>query len=485
MKLEPHMKKYRILTLFLIFCLLLPLCAVPAAAMEDGVYTSPVNEESIPYEGFAVNAKAAALIDLNNGRTIYELNMDEKVYPASLTKIMTCLIALENGNLSDIVTVTESAFVGLDGSSSSSGLQVGEQLTLENALYCLMLASGNEAANVIAEHIAGSAADFVRMMNERAYELGCTNTHFANPHGLHNDDHYTTVRDLAAITQAALKSETFKIISNTATYTLPATNLSDERQLETTNQLINNTTSNPFYYSKAIGIKTGYTTPAGRCVISTAKSGGVYFLAVVCGAETTLLPNGEIRMESFPECIRLFRYGFENYAYVTAISPLYPVAQIRVNNSAASEVVSLAPQTDIKLLLPKTYDPALLTVEPQLSAPATEAPVSTGDVFGTVSVYYDGELLGTTNLTAINDVARSEISAAASQTSSYIQRSWWKWVVIVIALLIAAVIVFLIYAAIRRRTEMRRRMAARRRALEKRRRFHDEFDDGDYPEESD
>lgn len=478
MKMEYRMKKYRFVSLLLILCLILPLAAVPAAAT-DGVAASPLTED-IPYEGFAVNAKAAALIDLSNGRSIYELNIDERIYPASLTKIMTCLLALENGNLSDIVTVTESAFTGLDGSSSSSGLKVGEQLTLENALYCLMLASGNEAANLIAEHIAGSISDFVRMMNERAYTLGCTGTHFANPHGLHDEEHYTTVRDLVTITQAALKSETFKIITNTATYTLPATNMSEERTLETTNQLINNTTSNPFYYSKAIGIKTGYTTPAGRCVISTAKSNGMYFLAVVCGAATTLLDSGEIQMESFPECIRLFRYGFENYAYVTAISPLYPVAQIRVNNSAASEVVSLAPVADIKLLLPKTYDPSLLTVEPQLSADAAEAPVSAGDVFGTVSVYYDGELLGTTNLTAINDVARSEISAAATQTGSYIQRSWWKWVVIAIAVVLAAIVILLVYAAIRRRAELRRRMAARRKALEKRRRFRDEFDNDDF-----
>lgn len=470
------MKIRRILSLTLLLCMLLPLAAFSAAA--DDVPVSPFTSD-VSYETFSVNAKAAALVDLSNNRMIYALNTEDKVYPASLTKIMTCLIALENGNLSDTVTVSEGAFVGLDGSSSSSGLQVGEQLTLENALYCLMLASGNEAANVVAEHIAGSVSDFVRMMNERAYELGCTGTHFANPHGLHDESHYTTVHDLVIITQAALKSETFKIITNTAKYTLPATNMSEERDLETTNQLINNSTSNTFYYSKAIGIKTGYTTPAGRCVISTAKNNGMYLLAVVCGAETTLLDSGEIWMESFPECIRLFRYGFENYDFVTAVSPLYPVAQIHVNNSAASEVVSLAPETDIKLLLPKSYAPALLVVEPKLNADAIDAPVSAGDVLGIVNVYYDEELLGTTNLTAINDVARSELSAAASQTGSYIQRSWWRWVVIAIVIAIAAFIVLLILAALRRKAELRRRVAARRREIEKRRRLREQFTDFD------
>lgn len=471
------MKIRRSLSLFLLLCLLLTLTALPAAA-EDAVPVSPFTSD-VSYGSFAVNAKAAALVDLSNNRMIYALNTEETVYPASLTKIMTCLIALEKGNLSDTVTVSEGAFVGLDGSSSSSGLQVGEQLTLENALYCLMLASGNEAANVVAEHIAGSVADFVRMMNERAYELGCTGTHFVNPHGLHDEEHYTTVRDLVIITQAALKSETFKIITNTPEYVLSATNMSEERKLETTNQLINNTTSNTFYYSRAIGIKTGYTTPAGRCVISTAKHDGMYLLAVICGADTTLLESGEIRMESFPECIRLFRYGFENYAFVTAVSPLYPVAQIHVNNSAASEVVSLAPETDIRLLLPKSYDPALLIVEPLADGESIDAPVSAGDALGTVNVYYDDELLGTTRLLAINDVARSELSAAASQTGSYIQRSWWRWVVAAVLVAIAALIVLVILAAIRRKAELRRRMAARRREIEKRRRRREMLDDYD------
>ena len=129
--------------------------------------------------------------------TVYEQDADERVYPASLTKIMTCLIALENGNLSDVITIDEAALAGLDQDSSVVGLQVGEQITLENLLYCMMVHSGNDAANAVAEYIAGSTADFVRMMNERAYALGCKDTHFNNPHGLHDESHYTTARDLA------------------------------------------------------------------------------------------------------------------------------------------------------------------------------------------------------------------------------------------------------------------------------------------------
>lgn len=462
------MKIRKLLSVFLLLALLGTLLSVPVLA-EEGEDTA----DSGPYEAAA---KAAILLDMNTGRTVYEKNIDEKVYPASLTKIMTCLLALENGNLSDIVTIGEGAFNGLDGNSSTAGLQVGEQLSLNDLLYCLMLSSGNEAANAVAEHIAGSTTDFVRMMNERAYELGCTGTHFVNPHGLHDEEHYTTVRDLVAITRAALKSENFKTITNTASYTLPATNLSAERELTTTNQLIDPSTSNSFYYKRAIGIKTGYTTPAGRCVISCAKGDGMYFLAVICGAETTILDTGDVRMESFPECIRLFDYGFDQFTYVTVISPLYPLAQITVNNSAASQVVSLAPAEEIRLLLPKDYDPELLLIEPEPSAQSVDAPVCSGDVLGSVSVRYDGELLGTTDLLAINDVARSDMSAAASETGSYIQQNWWKWVVTVIVLAIAGFGVWLVVLRFRRARERQARMERRRKALDERRRFRDEFD---------
>lgn len=458
------MKKSRIVSVFLLLCLLFSLLCPAIFATDEQAQTgeAPVTETA----PFHINAKAALLIDLNTGRVVYEQNADDKIYPASLTKIMTCLLALENGNLSDIVTVSEGALVDLDESSSTAGLQVGEQMTLENMLYCLMVPSGNDASNIVAEHIAGSTADFVRMMNERAYQLGCEGTHFNNVHGLHDEDHYSTARDLAKITQAALKSENFKQIVNTAEYELPATNLSEPRTLKTTNQLIYKNTSNPFYYRKAMGIKTGFTTPAGRCIISCAKNDEMYFLAVICGAETKMLDDGSIEMQSFPECIKLFDYGFDQFTYVTAVSPLYPISQVAVSHSAGSEAVALAPAREIRVLLPSNYDPDKLTQQVTLDVPTTEAPVKAGDAFGKVSVSYDGAVIDETELLAIADVARSELSAAADTTGTYIQRNWWKWVVILIALLVAAFGVLLIVLQVRRRAERIRRLERRRRKLE-------------------
>ncbi len=454
------MKKHSLLCLLLIFCVIFSAftCSVAANAATEVAPAEP--------EAFTVDANAAMLIDLNSNRVIYEQNADARIYPASLTKIMSCLIVLENANLSDIVTIDEGAFEDIDSNSSTAGLKVGEQMTLENLLYCVMISSGNEACNAAAIHVAGSTEEFVRMMNERAQELGCYETHFSNVHGLHDEEHYTTARDLVRITQAALKSATFKQITDTDVYKLPATNLSDERLLRTTNMLIYDSTGNAFYYPRASGIKTGYTTPAGRCVISTAEYDGLRYLAVVCGAKTTLLDTGDLRMESFPECIRLFNYGFEQFAYRTILSPLYPVTQVKIRNSAGAEHVALAPSSEIRLLLPTEYDESLLTTDIVLLEEAVDAPIAAGSTHGRADVYFDGELLATTELIAIADVAKSEISEAAAETSSYIQQNWWRWVVAVIVLAIIAFIAYLIYCAAQRRRQRHNRMQQRRRSIE-------------------
>ena len=471
------MKKIRAL-LALFLCLVIfvaPVLAADettAATPDDASQSVDTSAEAVVSAApeYHANAKAALLIDLNTGRTIYEQDADEQVYPASLTKIMTCLLALENGNLSDTVTITENAYADLVSGSSTADLQVGEQLRLEDLLYCMMVESGNEAANAVAEHIGGTIEDFVKMMNERAYELGCTHTHFMNPHGLHNESHYTTARDLSLIVQAALKSENFRTITNTAEYTLPATNLSDERVLKTTNMLIFQNSGNRYYYPKAIGIKTGYTTPAGRCVISAAKSSGMYLLGIICGAETTVLETGDIQMESFPECINLFNYGFDNFSYVSVLSPLYPVAQVSVLNSAGAEAVAVSPKDDIQILLPNGYDEAQLDVNIELTNESVEAPVQESDVLGHATVSYNGELLAETDLLAIADVARSEISAMKSDTAAYMQRNWWKWIVLIIVIVVLLFAGLYVWASIRRRIRRRQRIEQRRNALRERQR---------------
>ena len=478
-----------LLLLLLLQCIAAPVFAgstlaqEPAQSLsEDAEQTEEEASESVEtkmiIEGpaYHVAAKAALLIDRSSGKVIYEQNADERLYPASLTKIMTCLVALEKGNLSDIVEVHESAFYDISDDSSQAGLMVGERMTLENLLYCMMIVSGNEACNVIAEHIAGSVQAFVRMMNERAYELGCRDTHFSNPHGLHDDNHYTTARDLAIITEAALKSQNFCQIVELYEYTLPETNLSPERKLKTTNMLIYKSSSNPLYYSRAHGIKTGYTSRAGRCIISEGISGEMDLLAVVMGANTSIQDNGDLLMESFTECRALFDYGFDNFNYVPILSPLYPVAQVTVSNSAGAEVVAVAPAEEIKLLLPIDYEEEAIETVIELTDETVEAPVKAGDRLGVVRVVYQGDVLEQTELLAIADVAKSELSSAASGTGAYIQKNWWKWVVIFIVLVLAALFGWYVWSQVKRRAMRRRQMEKRRQLLEERRRaYHDEY----------
>ena len=418
-----------------------------------------------------IESEAGIVMDADSGAVLFGQNIHVQKAPASITKILTALVVIENSSLDDTVTFSHDAVYNVeDGSGNKNAIEEGDTLSVRDCLYLLLMRSSNQAANALAEHVGGSRDGFVKMMNERAYELGCTHTHFMNPHGLHNESHYTTARDLSLIVQAALKSENFRTITNTAEYTLPATNLSDERVLKTTNMLIFQNSGNRYYYPKAIGIKTGYTTPAGRCVISAAKSSGMYLLGIICGAETTVLETGDIQMESFPECINLFNYGFDNFSYVSVLSPLYPVAQVSVLNSAGAEAVAVSPKDDIQILLPNGYDEAQLDVNIELTNESMEAPVQESDVLGHATVSYNGELLAETDLLAIADVARSEISAMKSDTAAYMQRNWWKWIVLIIVIVVLLFAGLYVWASIRRRIRRRQHIEQRRNALRERQR---------------
>lgn len=450
------MKKYR---LFIALCVVLLIVSMVPVASAESVFRSDV--------------KAALLLEKNSGQVLYEYDADERNYPASLTKIMTCLLALENGNLDDVVTVTPTALQDLDAAGSSAGLLPGEELTLLELLYCVMISSANEACNVVAEYVSGSVPAFVELMNARAAELGCLDTHFANPHGLHDENHYSTARDLSLIAMEAIKHDIFCEITNTSYYQLAATNLHEERNLYTTNQLIVESGTNPFYYSKASGIKTGFTTPAGRCLISTADNGNLQTLAVVMGAETELNETEtEWVQRSFPECINLFEYGFKNFKIETVLTTLYPVAEIPVNMAATSETVALAPVEELRSLVPMEFDVNELTVEVQLNADSVDAPVEAGTVLGSITVLMDGEPLGTTQIAAITSVARSEITHHTAEAGRYIRNNWWKWVLGLLFAAILLLIVLIIAFRVRQRMYRKKRIAERREVLERRRQIH-------------
>lgn len=250
-----------------------------------------------------ISEESAVLMDADNGGIMYSLDRDVQRYPASITKILTCLLTIENKNMSDQVTMGQEALdVAIDGNSNINPV-LGETFTVEQCLYMLMLKSANDVAVQLAVEVAGSVDAFADMMNERAALLGCTGTHFTNPSGLPDENHYTTANDMALIMRECLKNDTFRQIIATTAYTVPATNMTAEsRTYENHNRLIDS--SSEYYYAYCIGGKTGYTEAAGRTLICVAQKEGRTLIGVTM--------KGESRQD-FSDMVSLFEYGFNNF----------------------------------------------------------------------------------------------------------------------------------------------------------------------------
>lgn len=502
------MKRKKWMSILLILACLL-LC-LPAAATEPALAEEPAEAEAAAEapaetpaepakpteftEGFSVKQyaealsifrtvpRAALLIETQSDTTLYALNIHEKNYPASLTKLMTVLLALENGNLSDVLTISATALEGLHESGSTAGLMEGEQLTLEELLYCTMVSSANEACNVIAEYISGSVDAFVELMNTRAQELGCLGTHFVNPHGLHDEEHYTTAYDVSLIAREALKYETFRTICNTSSHTVPATNLSGPRELNTTNELIQDATAGGYRYSRAAGVKTGFTTPAQCCLVSTADDDNIQLFLVILGAERMMDENGNWVSRSFPEAINLFEYGFNTFQESTVMSTLYPVAEVTVNQSAGAQTVALAPAQEVRTLIYESYDPKEIVLDVDIPNPVVDAPVEAGQILGSVTVKYKDMILGRSELAAITSISRSEITYQADTTKAYVENNWWKWMVGILLAMVVLLVAYVVLMRVHYRQMRKKKLAARRRALEQQRRrrnIHDGWYDSE------
>ena len=256
---------------------------------------------------FSVNAKASIIVEENSGKIIYEENSKIQNYPASVTKILTAILTLENCKLTDTVTVSKTAISNIPSGYVIAPLFVGEQMTVEDLLYALMLKSANDAAYVLAEHVGGSVDGFSNMMNKKAEELGCKNSHFVNPNGIHNSNHYTTAYDMYLIAKYAMENEEFVKIVSTYQHTLSATNKysKKDRIMNNTNNFVN---PNSRYYDENVkGIKTGTTLQAGNCLITSTSKNGFDVITVVLGAKTA--------ESKFSETKNMMNYFFDNYEY--------------------------------------------------------------------------------------------------------------------------------------------------------------------------
>ncbi len=422
--------------------------------------------------GIEVRAKAAMLIELNSNTLIYGQDIHKQLFPASLTKIMTCMLAIENGDLNAVLTVTDTALANLSEFGSTAGLMQGEELTLNEILYCIMVSSANEGCNVIAEHISGDIDAFVALMNQKAAELGMKDTHFANAHGLHNDEHYTTAYDLSLLSRWAWQNEKFREYATATTHVVPATNLSDARTLHSTNYLTTNYVEGKYYYPKAKGIKTGFTTPAGGCLISTAASGNLELMSIVMGCSPQTADNGEYGDERFVETKKLFEYGFENVRFTQVISDTKMVDMPQVLYADGRENVVVRPSEDCTVLLPADCSADDVTLKVEYSAPQLEAPLEEGQSVGVVTAYYGGRAVASCPAITVTAVERSaakyaaaEAGEAVSDATSWVLRYWYLTLPL---LLVALLLVILIILRAINGHRAKKRAAARRRNAERR-----------------
>lgn len=404
-----------------------------------------------------LTARAALLVEADSEELLYQRNAHEKEYPASLTKIMTTLLILEyvdagRGTLDDQVTASATAVAALEEGSSTQNIKEGEVMSLRDLLYCIMVASANEACNVVAEYISGSIPDFVALMNTRAQELGCENTHFVNTHGLHDDDHYTTAYDVYLITREALKHPDFMVISNTATTAIPPTNkTTEERALYTTNHLISNRKETQYLYHLAKGIKTGNTMKAGHCLVSSAEKNGMYLISVVLGTEKDE-ETGQVL--SFVETKNLFEWGFANFSTKTLIETSEQIMEVKVALGKEKDAVVLVPEKKLEALVPATLDINDINRDIKLDHEGgVTAPVTRGQRLGEITLSYGSREFGTIPLVASYEVPLDQTENVTEGVKNFFTQDWVKYTLAGIAAAVLLYILFVIFYNRRRKRQ--------------------------------
>ncbi len=403
----------------------------------------------------AILAETAIVIDVKTGQVLYDKNMHEQREPASTTKIITALLALENLDLSKTVTKdAETPFT----EGSRIYLLEGEQVTVEQLMYALLLESANDAAVALGKEIAGSVPAFAEVMNKKAKELGAENTNFVNPNGLHEDGHLTTAYDLAMIAREAMKNEEFRKLVMTYRYIIPATNKQDTRYLYNTNRLIYdektkvlvNGVMRAAKYEGVTGIKTGYTSHAGGCLVSGAIRGDTELISVVMKSTDA---------GRFADSIALLDYAFDNYKSVKAMDGGTILGEIPVKRGSERKVQVVARQ-DAYATLPSEASSSLVKTEVILDD-KVNAPITKGQKVGAVEIYAGDQHVGTVDAVAAGDIPEGGVLSVigiTDETAKVIER-------VIASILILIVLLFAAYVALKRRQIRRRKLRRRERTL--------------------
>lgn len=427
---------------------------------------SPVSVHAAYTVDFDLNSQALLLVNLDTDTVVFEQAADERMEPASVTKIMVAILFLEN--IQDLentqITADPAALDTLYGTNSSlSGIQHGEVLTAEQLLHSLLLPSGNDAAVVIASYFGnGDMSVFVDMMNQKAQELGCTNTHFANPHGLHDPEHYTTARDIYIMTKYAMSLPKFMEVCEKTRYTIPPTNKTkNSRTLSTTNLMMDSVNGGSYYYRYTQGIKTGSTEEAGYCLVSTAYNTqkNYRYLCVALGAPYHDAEGKKAKNGAMIDSKNLYEWAFNELELKTLVDTLTPRTEIKLEQSWNKDSLLLVAKEEFATLVPKNITPNSVLVVPNDDVPeSVTAPVEQGQVLGTAKVMYANMELGTIELVASETVNESEILKILAIAQDIIKKPWVKIIVIVLLLLLAAYItISVLYNRKKKRQEQRRR----------------------------
>ena len=442
------------------FCVFLIICLL---------FTPMLTVNAYEPTGIEITANAALLVSMDTDEVLYEKNADQKVYPASITKIMTVLLMLESDKYSPDakIAMSESALKRISGTGSSvSLLKAGEEFTQLDLVYMVLMSSYGDCALLAAEYYGGSVENFVDMMNARAVELGLDGTHYENPIGLHHDENYTTAYDTYKLTKVALQNDTFKEVCESTRYTVNAS-VSGKRTLSTTNQLQDNTTN--YYYQYAKGVKTGFTDEAGRCLVSTASYDGYNYMCIVFGCPPT-------EKKHFTESRDLYRWAFNNFEFKTVADVTTPVAEIKVELSNDTDFVSLYLEKSFISVLPKDADDSTISIKAKPNSDTINAPIKKGQVLGTADIIYAEKVIGTVNLISNENIEKSSLLYVIDEAENFFTSSY----MIILYVLVAIIIFIFIIAVIKMNAKSRKKRKIKYKPYKEKNRQYDKISEDSY-----
>ena len=454
------------------------LCIVPVSAEAPVADASVINgcntlDGQVPFLGteqLVKNGKAMILYEAGTDTLMYADNADAPLPPASIVKILTALIAVEKGNLDDVVTVKQTVLSTLDPDAAvvEPALVDGEVLTVRDLLYCMMVASGNDAAVVLADYIMGGQTAFVAEMNRYAAELGCTNTNFANVHGLHDKNQYTSVRDVARILAKAVQNETFCEIFFAKKYVVPATNKIESRVLVTQNYLMNKDSVVIHYDERVMGSRTGVSADGTNNIASYAEVDDMKLICVVMGSASTL-ENGAIKtFGGYGETQKLLDLGFTGNKAVQLIYENQVMKQITI--SGGSSDVTVGTRSAVSSVIPASFDMEQLELRYVNEVPLS-LPIQEGQRVSTLQIWCNHTCIAQTDIFAMSSVLPAgqvfmQDEKMPEKEANYSRIFFWVLAVIVGIVLVIAVMSYLsrINRAARRRRQRRRSSRDRRRS---------------------